>query len=262
MEILEILNQAVEAGQPVALCVIVNSRGAVPRHAGTKMIVFRDGRTEGTVGGGEVENLIREEALASLKDGKTRFLNYDLIDIEKGDPGVCGGSLTVFVEPYLSQPKVVVVGAGHVGKSVVHLASWLGFRVIVSDDRADLCTPESTPGADLYLPVPMNELPDNLTIDSQTYLVLVTRGVDIDVAGLPALLENEPAYIGLIGSKKRWAHTREKLLEVGLNEADLARIKSPIGIFINAETPDEIAVSIMAEIISLKNEGKRHYRKE
>lgn len=261
MEILERLAQSVDAEEPVALCVIVNSRGAVPRHAGAKMIVFRDGRTEGTVGGGEVENLIREEALASLKDGKTRFLNYDLIDIEKGDPGVCGGSVTVFVEPYLRQAKVVVVGAGHVGKAVVHLASWLGFRVVVSDDRTDLCTPESTPGADQYLPVPINELPENLEIDSQTYLVLVTRGVDVDVAGLPALLEKEPVYIGLIGSKKRWAHTREKLLEVGLTEADLARIKSPIGLFINAETPEEIAVSIMAEIIAYRNEGKRHYRK-
>lgn len=261
MEILERLNQTVEAGEPVALCVIVNSRGAVPRHAGAKMIVFRDGRTEGTVGGGEVENLVREEALASLKDGKTRFLNYDLIDIEKGDPGVCGGSVTVYVEPYLRQPTVVVVGAGHVGKAVVHLASWLGFRVIVSDDRADLCTPESTPGADQYLPVPISKLPENLEIDSQTYMVLVTRGVDVDVAGLPVLLENDPAYIGLIGSKKRWTHTREKLIEAGLTESDLERVKSPIGLFINAETPEEIAVSIMAEIIAYRNEGKRHYRK-
>lgn len=261
MEILERLNQAVEEDEPVALCVIVNSRGAVPRHSGAKMIVFRDGRTEGTVGGGEMENLVREEALASLKDGKTRFLNYDLIDIEKGDPGVCGGSVTIFVEPYLREAQVVVVGAGHVGKAVVHLANWLGFRVVVSDDRKELCTPESTPGADQYLPVPMSELPENLEIDSKTYIVLVTRGAEVDIAGLPELLEEEPAYIGVIGSKKRWAHTREKLLEAGLTEVDLAAIKSPIGLFINAETPEEIAVSIMAEIIAFRNEGKRHYRK-
>lgn len=261
MDFLEVLNQKIEDGQPVALCTIVNTRGAVPRHAGAKMIVFCDGKTQGTVGGGEIENLVRDEALKSLIDGKTRFLNYDMIDIEKGDAGICGGTVTVFVEPFLRRPTVVVIGAGHVGKPVVHLASWLGFRVVVSDDRADLCTPEMTPGGDLYLPVLMSEIPEQMDIDHQTYLVLVTRGVDVDVVGLPALLETEAAYIGLIGSKKRWEHTQEQLIKGGLAKEKLERIKSPIGLFINAETPDEIAVSIMAEIINHRNEGKRHYRK-
>lgn len=261
MEILDELNQAISDGQPVALCVVVNTQGAVPRHAGAKMIVFSDGRTQGTVGGGEIENLVHDEALASLKDGKTRFLKYDMIDLDRGDPGICGGTVTIFVEPYLRQPTLVIVGAGHVGKSVAHLASWLGFRVVVTDDRAELCTPEMTPGGDVYLPVLMSELPEHLEIDSQTYLVLVTRGMNVDVVGLPALLETEAAYIGLIGSKNRWKNTQEKLLEAGLSEEKLKRIKSPIGIFIHAETPNEIAVSIMAEIIAQRNEGKRHYRK-
>ena len=260
MEIFESLNQAVEAGKPVALCTVVNTRGAVPRHAGSKMLVFADGLTEGTVGGGEIENLAIEEALQSLKDAKTRFLNYDMIDIET-DPGVCGGTVTLFIEPYLRKPTVVVVGAGHVGQAVVYLASWLGFRVVVNDDREDLCRPEVAPGGDLYMPVPMQALPNEMEIDSQTYLVLVTRGVDIDAAGIPALLETQAPYIGLIGSKRRWAHTREKLVEAGLPEAEIDRIKTPIGFEINAETPNEIAVSIMAEIIALRNEGKRHYRK-
>ena len=261
MDILDAVNQAVAKGQPVALCLVVNTRGAVPRHAGAKMVVYGDGRTLGTVGGGEVENLVVSEALASLKDAKTRFLNYDMIDIERGDPGICGGTVTVYVEPFLRQPVVVVVGAGHVGKSVAHLAKWLGFRVVISDDRDALCTPEMTPGGDEYLPVEMSKLPEHLEIDSQTYLVLVTRGVDVDAAGLPALLETEAPYIGLIGSKKRWEHTQEKLRDAGVAEQSIQRIKSPIGFAINAETPDEIAVSIMAEIIELRNSGKRHYRK-
>lgn len=260
MEILELLNQALEAGNPVALCTVVNTRGAVPRHAGSKMLVYKDGQTEGTVGGGEIENLVIQEALKSLKDGRTRFLNYDMIDIET-DPGVCGGTVTLFVEPYLRDPTVVVVGAGHVGQAVIHLASWLGFRVVVTDDREDLCKPEIAPGGDVYLPVPMQALPDEMEIDSQTYLVLVTRGVDVDAAGIPSLLETEAPYIGLIGSKRRWAHTREKLVEAGLTVEQIARIKTPIGLEINAETPNEIAVSIMAEIIALRNQGKRHARK-
>lgn len=261
MTIIQDLDQAVSAGRPVALCTVVNTKGAVPRHAGTKMLVYHDGSIAGTVGGGEVENRVRAEALESLQDGRTRFLSYDMIDIEKGDVGVCGGTVTVFVEPYLQRPTVVVVGAGHVGRSVVHLASWLDYRVVVVDDRTELCTPEATPGGDVYLPIKMSEIPDHVEMNTQTFLVLVTRGVEVDIEGLPTLLKTNPAYIGLIGSRKRWAHCQEKLLEAGVSKVDIERIKSPIGLFIHAETPDEIAVSIMAEVTARRNEGKRHYRK-
>ncbi len=261
MELLDHLTQAINSGKPVALCTVVNTRGSVPRHAGTKMLVFPDGQFEGTVGGGETEKLVLNEALAALTDGKTRFLNYDLIDLEKGDPGLCGGTVNIFVEPFLRTPTVIVIGAGHVGRSVVHLASWMGYRVILSDDRADLCNPESVPDADEYLPIPIGELLEKVEIGPQTYLVLVTRGVEVDIRGLPALLESDAAYIGLIGSKKRWAHCQEKLLEAGVPQEKIDRIKSPVGISIHAETPDEIAISIMAEITAVRNEGKQHFRK-
>ena len=102
------------------------------------MLVYSDGRFEGTVGGGEVENRVYHEAMESFTDGKTRFLSYDMIDPERGDAGICGGVVTVFVEPFLEVPTVVVIGAGHVGRPIVHLAKWLGFRVVVSDDRIEL----------------------------------------------------------------------------------------------------------------------------
>ncbi len=261
MDLFERLNQTVDAGQPVALCTVVDTKGSVPRHAGAKMLVFADGGIEGTVGGGETEKRVRDEALAALADGRTRFLHYELIDIEKGDPGICGGTVSIFVEPYLRMPTVVVVGAGHVGRAVVHLAKWLGYRVVLSDDRAELCTPESNPGADQYLPVRMGELPEAMAVGPQTYFVLVTRGVEVDVAGLPALLATDAAYIGLIGSKKRWAHCREKLKEAGVSPDLIERIKSPVGMDIHAETPNEIALSIMAEITELRNDGRQHLRK-
>lgn len=261
MEIFDQLNQALQENRPVALCTVVNTKGAVPRHAGTKMLVFTDGTFGGTVGGGETEKLVLEEALSAIKDGKTRFLNYSLVDVEKGDPGLCGGTVSVFVEPFFQPPTVIVIGAGHVGRAVIHLASWLGYRVVVSDDRADLCTPEAAPGGDLYLPVPMEDLPTQLEIGAQTYLVLVTRGVEVDIRGLPVLLETDAPYIGLIGSQRRWAHTQEKLRAAGISEEQIGRIKSPVGIHINAETPDEIAVSIMAEITSRRNQNPQHTRK-
>ena len=261
MALLDRLNEAVHGGQAVALCTVVNTTGSVPRHPGTKMLVFADGRFEGTVGGGETEKLVLQEALAAMADGRTRFLNYELIDVEKGDPGICGGTVTIFVEPFLSAPTVIVIGAGHVGRAVVHLASWLGYRVVISDDREGLCTPEAVPGADDYLAIPIEQVPERVPVGPQTYFVLVTRSVDVDLKGLPPILATGAPYIGLIGSKRRWAHCQEKLLEAGLPQEQIDRVKSPIGLEINAETPDEIAVSIMAEITAIRNEGKRHFRK-
>jgi len=251
-----------EKGEAGALCTVVFARGSTPRHEGSKMLVYSDGHFVGTVGGGELENRVIQEALKAIQDGKPRLLRYDMVDPARGDPGVCGGQLEVYVEPILPKPTVVVIGGGHVGKAVVHLAKWLGFRVAVCDDRPEFCTPEMNPDADEFYPVPMSELPKHLRIHPQTYLVLTTRGSAVDVEGLPALLETPAAYIGVIGSKRRWAVTRKALLERGVPEALLDKVTSPIGLELNAETPEEIAVSIMAEIIMLRNGGSGRKMKE
>lgn len=251
--IYQALNKAIEAHQPVVLCTIVETQGAVPRHAGTKLLVYADGSTKGTVGGGEVENLVISQALDALHDGKPRLNAYNLVDVEKGDAGICGGSLKVYLEPILPAEVLLVIGAGHVGKAVVHLAQWLGYRVVLSDERAALCCPEVVPGADVYLPVKMAELPENMTITPQTYIVVVTKGADVDIEGLPVLMASDAAYLGVIGSKKRWAHTKAQLIQNGTPESAFSAVKSPIGLFIHAETPEEIAVSIMAEVIERKN---------
>jgi xanthine dehydrogenase accessory factor len=161
----------------------------------------------------------------------------------------------VFVEPILPAPLLVVIGAGHVGKAVVHLAKWLGFRVAVSDDRAEFCTPEATPGADAYYPVEMGKLPEQIKLNSRTYVVITSRGSSVDVLGLPALLASEAAYIGVIGSKRRWATTVKALKEKGVSEPALRRVHSPMGLELNAETPEEIAVSIMAEVLMVRDQG-------
>lgn len=250
--IFQTLAQLEAERQPVALCIVVRTRGSTPRHAASKMLVYPDGRSLGTVGGGEVENRVVGEALASLEDGKSRFVAYNMTDPARGDPGVCGGCVEVFVEPILPKPTIVVVGIGHVGKAVAQLAKWMGFRVAVSDDRLELCTPAVIPDVDEYLPCLIAELPNQMTITPWHFFVLTTRGSDVDVAGLPVLLETSTAYIGLMGSKRRWAITRQGLLDAGVTDAQLKRIKSPVGLNIHAETPEEIAVSILAEIIALR----------
>lgn len=255
MGILAALAELEEKGLGGVLCTIVETRGSTPRHEGSKMLVYPDGHFIGTVGGGEVENRVREEAAQALRDGKTRLLHYNMIDPKQGDPGVCGGQLEIFVEPYLPQPTLLIIGGGHVGKAVAHLGKWLGFRIAVSDDRVEYCTLEENPDADLFYPIRMEELPGQLKITPWTFMVLTTRGMAVDVAGMPALLDSEAAYIGVIGSKRRWISTKKALINQGVPEEKIKRVVSPIGLELKAETPEEIAVSIMAQIIMLRNGG-------
>jgi xanthine dehydrogenase accessory factor len=238
-----------------AICTIIRSQGSTPRRTNSKMLVFPDGSILGTVGGGELENRVIAAAKQAMVEGKSQVLEYRMSDPQRGDPGVCGGQLEVFVEPVQPKPTLVVIGAGHVGKAVTHLAYWLGFYVVIHDDRVELCNPECIPDAHEYLPVPVIDLAEHLTITPHTYLVLTTRGVNVDVQTLPALLDSPAAYIGVIGSRKRWAEACKQLLTAGIPAEKIARVRSPIGLELNAETPEEIAVSILAEIIMLRQGG-------
>ncbi len=254
--IYEALLKAQSEGIPVALAIVTSTEGSIPRHAGSKMLVYSDGTTTGTVGGGALEQRVIEEALAALGDGQPRSTTYALNDLESGDPGVCGGSATLFIEPVGVVPRLVVVGAGHVGKALAELARWVGFRVTICDDREEFCNPEYLPGMDDYVVCKPGELTEHISIDRLTYIAALTRGVPIDVELIPTLLETRAAYIGLIGSRRRWALTVKTLKdEHGLTETDLVRVHAPIGLELEAETPREIAISILAEIIMIWRGG-------
>jgi xanthine dehydrogenase accessory factor len=240
---------------PFVLCSVVHTQGSTPRGAGSKMIVLENGEFIDTIGGGEMENRVITAAQAAFQDGQPRLLSYNFSDPQRGDPGVCGGQMEVYVEPNLPPPTLVVVGAGHVGQAVAHLANWLGFRVVVSDDRPEFSSQESVPDADRFHTGPLSELPAFMPIKPWTYIVLTTRGVDVDVEGLPLLLNSQAAYIGVIGSRRRWSMACKKMLVQGISQAELDRVHSPIGLELNAETPEEIAVSIMAEIIMQRRGG-------
>jgi len=202
---------AQQDGRPAALAIVVETQGSVPRQAGSKMLVWPDGQIVGTVGGGQVEAFVIAEAQTAMRSGQSRIVSYDLADPQSGDPGVCGGSVRVYVEPLLPPATVLVIGVGHVGKAVAELAKWLGYRVVVSDDRPDYATPEQIPGMDGYLTVAPGDLVEQAPITARTYLVVVTRGLIVDEALLPALLRTDAPYIGLIGSRRRWMLTAEAL---------------------------------------------------
>lgn len=254
-DIFQTLLQAQAQGEDVALATVVRAQGSVPRREGSKMLIWPDGRIAGTIGGGEMEAQVIREAARAIAEGRPEHLTYRFTDPASGDVGVCGGTIDVFVEPMLAPPTVLVVGCGHVGKAVAELAKWVGFRVIVSDDRADLCSEEHIPGMDGYVVAPASELPERVRITSQTYLAAMTRGQQIDLDLLPPLLASPARYIGVIGSRRRWALTADLLRERGLDETQLARVRAPVGLELNAETPREIAVSIVAEMIMVQRGG-------
>lgn len=253
--IFERINELQQSNQAGILCTLVRSRGSTPRRETSKMLVYADGSFTGTIGGGEMEQRVIAAALEALQSGKPRLVEYNMTDPERGDPGVCGGQVEIFLEPLLPKPVLLLVGSGHVGKAVAYLAHWLGFRIVVTDDRPGFCTPEAVPEGDEFYPFPLQELPQHFEITPWTYIVLTTRGADVDIAGLPAILGKPSAYLGVIGSRRRWQITCQKLVEKGVSQSLLDQVRSPIGLELNAETPEEIAVSIMAEIIMLRQGG-------
>ena len=250
------LVEAQDKGVPAALATVVSVKGSVPRHEGSKMLIYADARFIGTVGGGAMESLVIQEALASLIDGQTRLRSYTLNDITVGDPGICGGTVEVFIEPLALAPRLLVIGGGHVGKALAQLGKWMDFRVILSDDRAEFCNPEYLPGMDEYIVCKPAEVAQHVRIDAQTYVACVTRGLPVDINLIPALLATDAAYIGLIGSRRRWALTAKALIEqCGVTNAQLKRVRAPIGLELQAESPKEIAISIMAEITMFRHGG-------
>jgi xanthine dehydrogenase accessory factor len=253
--IYEAILDAQRSGQPAALATVIRARGSVPRHETSKLLALADGRIVGTVGGGELENRTIEEAKLVARDGQARLLSHKLVDPARGDAGVCGGEVEVFIEPILPPPTLLIVGAGHVGRALAHQARWLGYRVVVTDDRADLCARDFIPDADEFVLGPVAEALGKIRLDAQTYVACVTRGYPFDVDALPILLASPAPYIGVIGSQRRWAMAVQGLKERGVTDEAIGRIRAPIGLELGAETPEEIAVSIMAEMILLRRGG-------
>lgn len=254
-QILEELLAAQTRREPVVLAVVIRDQGSVPRHAGSKMLFYGDGRALGSVGGGEMEARVAAVAREALGDGRPRVIPYSLVDPQRGDPGVCGGNVDIYVEPYPAPNTLLILGCGHVGRALAGLGKWLGFRVVAWDDRAELATRENVVDADVVLSGTPAELLAQQAIDERTYVAVVTRNVTLDRQLLPLVVEAPAAYVGVMGSRRRWEETKRLLAADGLAAGKLDRITSPIGLELNAESPQEIAVSIMAQIIMLQRGG-------
>ncbi len=248
--------ESVEKGENVCVATVVGAKGSTPRNMGAKMLIWQDGRTLGSVGGGELELRVVAAAQEVFAKGQPMRLDFSLRG--GGDAGICGGDAEVFLELVAAKPRLVIIGGGHVGNALSRLAALLGFRVVVMDTReldASLF-PESV---QLVQVQSYDALPKEW-FDANTYAVVMTPNHMGDRAALAQLVQLPLAYLGMIGSRRKVEQTFRALREQGVPEDALNRVYAPIGLGIGAETPMEIAVSIAAEIIQVRNTA--HLEKE
>lgn len=247
------LVQALEKQTPAAVATVVKTHGSAPRGIGAKMLVYADGSIVGSVGGGAMERRVIEMAQQVIQQGAPHYLDFNLSRPDRGDPMVCGGEMEVFIEPLLTTPTLLLVGAGHVGAACAELGKFLGFHIILIDDRSELLTRDKFPYADELRAGDLVEQLRAAEITPQTYVTIVTRAHILDAEVLRAVIDKPAAYIGMLGSKRRVLTVFGILKQQGVSDEILQRVHAPIGVEIHAETPQEIAVSIMAEIIKSKN---------
>lgn len=259
-EIFAAIGEALTRGEEVALLTIVSSNGSTPQRVGAKMLLFADGRTVGTIGGGCYENDALGKAREALRTRKAVTAKYDLNDDFAEESGlVCGGQMEVFIEPLEAPPALYVFGAGHVGYYLARTASDAGFEVHVVDDRAAFANRERFPFA---ASVVVDDIPTWLSqaeIPPSAYAVIVTRGHRHDLDALQSLAPRSLRYLGLIGSRAKVARIYDQLLASGSATLEqLSRVHAPIGLDIGAITPQEIAVSIAAELIAIRRGRAGH----
>jgi xanthine dehydrogenase accessory factor len=253
-EVFAALSEALQRGEEVALVTIVASTGSTPQRVGAKMLVYADGRTVGTIGGGCYENEAFWKAREAIKNRKPLNVSFELNDDFAQETGlVCGGQMEVFIEPVEPSPELYVFGAGHVGYFVAKMAHEVGFRVHVVDDREKFANTERFgPGIDVVV----ENIPEWLashTLPPTAYAVIVTRGHTHDLDALRALTAHPLRYLGLIGSKAKVKRIFDALREEGIGSELLRAVHAPIGLDIGAITPQEIGVSIVAELIAAKH---------
>ena len=253
----EVFNAVVEAldrGESAALVTIVGTTGSTPQRVGAKMLVFPDGRTVGTIGGGCYENDAFWKAREAITHRRPQLVRYELTDDFAQETGlICGGQMEVYIEPIEPSPVLYVIGAGHVGLHLAQLANEVGFKVRVVDDREKFANRERFPHADEVITEDIPAWITRTALPQHAYVVIVTRGHNNDLDALRALAPRQLRYLGLIGSKAKIARIYEALTDEGMPAELLTRVHAPIGLDIGAVTPQEIAVSILAELIAVKH---------
>ncbi len=254
-EIFQEITKISSEGDSAALATVVQAKGSTPREVGAKMLIKSDGNIIGSIGGGALEAAIYREAMSVQREGKAKMLHFDLTGEEvEADQMLCGGEMDIFIEPILPQLTLYIFGAGHISLSISKMAKMVGFRVVVIDDRDEFANSKRFPEADEILAEDFSSALSRLRINDSSYIAIVTRGHQFDEKVLEWAITTGARYIGMIGSKKKNEVILAHLQSKGISKDVLEGVHSPIGLDIGAETPEEIALSIVAELIAIKRQ--------
>ena len=250
MNFIDTLNKAHSSGKAFAAAVITASEGTTPRHPGSKMLIYEDGTPEGTIGGGDIEQSVIEDALRCISSRRPLLKTYPVIQSD----GVRSGSQTIYIEPVLPGAHLILCGSGHVAGKLIPLAKSVGFRVTVLDIREDAAVRERASAADRFIRCEswsegLSLIPEH----TDQYLIACSFNFTQDEEILSLLLKRKNAYIGMLASPYKRETIYNHLKEQGISDEALARVHSPIGLPIGAETPEEIALSTAAELVQVRS---------
>jgi xanthine dehydrogenase accessory factor len=244
-----------QRGERIAIATVVKTVGAAPCGVGSKMLVHADGRYTGNFAGEITNGKVVEEGIRAMREGHA-YITHIHLDADQGEAvGSCGATLEIFFEVLRPEPRLIIAGAGYVAQSLTRLAASLDFHTIVIDDRRDLADPQSFAAS---VQLTFGDIPQTireLAPDESSWVVIVTRGHSLDKDALQAALESNATYIGMIGSPGKVKRIFKDLLKEGFARERLAQVHAPIGLDLGAETPDEIALSIAAEMIMLRKKA-------
>jgi xanthine dehydrogenase accessory factor len=236
------------AGRMVCLATIIRREGSAPREAGSKMAICASGETAGSIGGGGLEREIIARAKGALEDGRVSIVDFNLGEQSPELDSVCGGKVSVLLEPLGNSRRLVVAGAGHVGKAAARLAHWVGFAVTLVDDREEFLKDDDLSQEILRVTASPAGVAD-LGITAATLVVICTRGHSLDKDWLRAVAPARPRYVGMLGSREKARKILAALEADGVGAEFLRAVRTPVGLEIGAETPEEIAVSIVGDLI-------------
>lgn len=234
------------------LAAVVESTGSAPRRTGAKMLIFENGATLGTIGGGKVEFMSVEEAKKLMGSGKSKLLEYELTSSPGGIGMCCGGKMKIFIDDVNKKEQLIIFGAGHIAMPLANMAKELDFDITVVDDRSEFATMARFKSAKKVVNEDFIKSFEKLKINKRTYIVIASYSHKQDHKILRKCLKFEPKYLGMIGSKRKTKTVFDSLVKEGFAKSALRKVRSPIGMEIGAETPAEIAVSILAEIVKIR----------
>jgi xanthine dehydrogenase accessory factor len=235
---------------PAALCIVVSAKGSAPRREGAKMLVTKNGSIKGTIGGGNLEKQVIKDAMKVLEKQEPQLFRHDLLHQHEM---CCGGTVQIYIEPIMKKNKLYIFGAGHTGKALANIATALDFETVVIDDRKEYMDELDNPKIN-KMNLPFSEALKILPFDEKTYVAIMTYSHPLDRDILFYCLKKPHAYIGMIGSKRKVEITKKILKETNFADDEIInKIDMPMGIDIGAEGPEEIALSILAKIVKVKN---------